>query len=367
VDERDVKTPASAKESNGHTIPFKRWFYVVQNSSGVIVRGEADSAPEFSEKLRDASLAWVDCIVEDFDEEVVAGAWQIGFSNELVSTFIGDSHETYVDMETEVGLKVPTIQVRDLEVIAYPLLLLLKKNLVLTIHPLSVDRRFQRLRRYADTFIRKIPMEPIQQDRMTMLLMRIIDHNNDRNFEHLRQIEDRGGQLHEMMADPATPRTKIGPEIYMMKRALITYLDGLWNTVDVLRTLTYGDAELISDDPQLLAKLVALVEDVNRQIGLAEHMSEVLASGLEVMQSIYNNELQALNNRLALMMTYMTIFGTAILVPNTIATMLGNSAFNMGPKDIGWYTTLMIGSAVISTWLVYWWIKRKGWLPKKPD
>jgi magnesium transporter len=36
------------------------------------------------------------------------------------------------------------------------------------------------------------------------------------------------------------------------------------------------------------------------------------------MQSIYNNQLQSLNNRFALMTAYLTVLGTAFLVPNTI-------------------------------------------------
>ena len=200
-----------------------------------------------------------------------------------------------------------------------------------------------------------------------MLLMRIIDENNDRNFEHLREIEERGDDLNKSMTDPYTPRMKLGPEIYHMKHALLTYLNALWDMVDVLHTLRYGDAELITNDPKLLDKLGILAEDVNRQIGLAEHMSEVLASGLEVLQSIYNNQLQNLNNRLALLMTYLTIIGTAVLVPNTLATMLSNAVFDIGPKDLGWYLTLMIGSTVVATGLVYWWVRRRGWIPKKMD
>ncbi len=266
-----------------------------------------------------------------------------------------------------MGMEIPCIQVRQLDVKLYPLLLLLRRNFILTIHPLTVDRRFMRLRRYGETVLKKIPAKADAPDKLTLLLMRIIDGVNDRNFEHLRQIEERGDELNESMTDPYTPRTKLGPEIYRMKHALITYLNALWNTVDVLHTLRYGDAELITDDPKLLDKLGILVEDVNRQIGLAEHLSEVLASGLEVLQSIYNNQLQNLNNRLALLMTYLTIIGTAILIPNTLATMLGNAVFDIGPKDLGWYLALMIGSTLLGTGLVYWLIRRRGWIPKKME
>jgi magnesium transporter len=96
-------------------------------------------------------------------------------------------------------------------------------------------------------------------------------------------------------------------------------------------------------------------------------MSDVLASGLEVLQSIYNNQLQILNNRLALVMTWLTILGTAVLVPNTIATILGNSAFNMGPQDQGWYILLLVSSTIFATWASYWWINKKGLMPRKVE
>jgi magnesium transporter len=96
-------------------------------------------------------------------------------------------------------------------------------------------------------------------------------------------------------------------------------------------------------------------------------MSEVLSSGLEVMQSIYNNQLQILNNRLAMVVAYLTIIGTAFLVPNTIATIMSNAAFEMGPNDRWWYILLMIGSTVLATWGAWWWIRKMGWLPKQAN
>jgi magnesium transporter len=273
----------------------------------------------------------------------------------------------YRDMDNELVMKISAVQVREYKVEPYPFLMLMKKNFILTIHPIYVDRRFTRLRRYAETVIKKIPTDIPPEDRLTLLLIRIVHESNDSNFEHLRQIEEQGDKLNEIMTDPYTPRIKLGEQIYQMKHAVITYLDALWDTVDVLHTLRYGDADLITNDDKILQKLDNLVEDVNRQISLAEHMSEVLASGLEVLQSIYNNQLQSLNNRFALLMTYLTIIGTAVLVPNTLATMMGNAVFSIGPSDLGWYLALMIGSTVIATGLVYLWVKRKGWIPKEMD
>jgi hypothetical protein len=56
-----------------------------------------------------------------------------------------------------------------------------------------------------------------------------------------------------------------------------------------------------------------------------------------------------------------------VLVPNTLATILGSSAFDLGPDDRLWYLALLFASTVISTWAAYWWIKKKGLLPFKVD
>jgi len=291
----------------------------------------------------------------------------MGFSETLVSSIAGETPLTYQDFNNEMGMKLPSIQVRNFEVVVYPLILLIRKNVVFSAHPHNVDRRLIRLRRYADTFIKKIPIQEAIQDKLTTILLRIIDMNNDSNFRHLRQIEENGDDLNRDLMSSETPRSLLAPKIYSMKHALIAYLDGLWETVDVIHSLRYGDAELITDDMGLLNKIDNLSNEVNSQIGLAEHMSEVLASGLEVLQSIYNNQLQMLNNRLALIMTYLTIIGTAFLVPNTIATIMGSSAFELGPEDVGWYIALMVGSTIIATFLAWWWVKKRGWLPGKKD
>jgi magnesium transporter len=215
--------------------------------------------------------------------------------------------------------------------------------------------------------MRKIKHNLMNEDKITIILTRIIDENINRNFDHLREIESQGAELSKILTDSTSPRGLIGPEIHNMKQALISYMDTLWATLDVVNSLRHGDAELISDSPKLLARLGILSDDVNRHIALSEHMSDVLASGLEVLQSIYNNQLQILNNRLAFVMTWLTILGTAVLVPNTLATIFSNPAFNMGPDDKWWYSILLIVSTVLSTYLAYWWIKRKGLFPLKVD
>ena len=348
----------------------KRWFCAAIYPDGSIFNEEADSPASFLEVLHDATLAWIDFRTTDFEKDAHIAGTLLGFSDQLILSLTGDSRLLYEDLDTEMAIKLPSIQIRlepHPDVQPHTTLLLLRKNFILTIHPLLVDRRFSRLRRYSNKILQRIPMEAPMQDRLTLLLMRIIDQNNDRNFEHLRQIEEFGDNLSKRLMDPQIPRTILGPEIYDMKHALIVYLNALWETVDVLHDVRYGDAELITDEPRLVEQLGLLAEGVKQQIGLAEHLSEVLASGLEVLQSIYNNQLQVLNNRMALIMTYLTVLGTAVLVPNTLATVFSNSAFAMTPDDRGWYIALLVISTVVATGLSFWWVRKSGWVPKKMD
>jgi magnesium transporter len=169
-----------------------------------------------------------------------------------------------------------------------------------------------------------------------------------------------------MLLGTTGARMEIGKQIYELKHTLITYLNTLWRTLDVLHSLRYGDAALISDSPKMLAQVGLLVEDVNRQISLSEHMSEVLASGLEVLQALYNNQLQLLNNRMALTMTWLTILGTAVLVPNTLATIFG-SLIGLDRNTLIWYLVILVASTAEATYLAYWWVKKKVNLPRGPD
>ncbi len=360
---QEDKTPPPEGEN---VLPW-HWFCVSVTQSGEVRKTESNSIAGIPEICKSSKLAWADYWTSNFEKDSRAAAAQFEFSDSLLSFLIGEYSTTYQDFDTEMGLRVPAVSIEGFEVNSAPLLILLKKNFILTIHPFSVDRRFSRLRRYSDSVFRKISANPLPEDKLTLLLMRIIDENNDRNFEELRKIEEHGETLSTVLTDPKAPREKLGLEIYQMKHALITYLDALWETVDVIHALRYGDAALIASDLGLLNKMSMLAEDVNHQLGLSEHMSEVLASGLEVLQSIYNNQLQVLNNRLALVMTYLTILGTAVLVPNTLATIFGNSAFAMEASDIGWYVALLVASTILATGLAWLWVKKMGWLPKKPD
>ncbi len=345
----------------------KRWFCVGLYPSGKTFKQDAESPIPFLEIMNRAVISWVDYITDDPARDLPLVGAQMGFTESFISSLVGDIHLNYQDFDTEMWARFPSIQIRGTDVKSYPLLMLVRKNVVFTIHVSLVDKRFIRLRRYSDTILKKIPLDGLPEDKLTILINRIIDANNDSNARHLRVIEEQGDALNEVLMDAKTDRSALGPKIYEMKHALIIYMDCLWETIDVLHALRYGDAELLSDSEKLLDMISLMIDEVKSQIGLAEHMSDVLASGLEVMQSIYNNQLQILNNRFSLVITYLTIIGTAVLVPNTIATVMGNSAFNLGPEDTWWYILLLVAATIFATWAMWWWMKKKGWIPRRPE
>ncbi|HTY52181.1 MAG TPA: CorA family divalent cation transporter [Methanomicrobiales archaeon] len=325
-------------------------------------RRESGSCRDFADLLPESQLAWIDYVVDDLEQDLIDTATRLGFSELIVRNLMKNPRSGYEDFDTELGLMIPAIFMQGFDVKIEPLFILIRGNIVLTLHTREVKRLF-RMRRYAETLMRKIPPALPRTDKLTHLLIRIIDENNSRNFDYLVEIEEHGDQLSRELSDPRTPRSVIGPKIYEMKHALIVYLGGLWGTVDTLSSLRYGDAELLTDDEKILDRINALTGEVQAQIGLAEHLSEVLASGLEVLQSIYNNQLQILNNKLAMLAAYLAIIGTALLVPNTIATVAGNPMFQFGPSEVPWFLGFLVVSTVVATIFTFWVLKKRGLLP----
>jgi magnesium transporter len=326
----------------------------------VKIYGEAPS--EFREIVQSCNIAWINFAVADLEKDGNDVAAKLGFSDTLVSSLLKGFYSNYEDREVELGLMIPAVRIHGLEIHTYNLIVLIRKNLILTMHN-EVVTRFIQFSRYADTFLRKLPDNMPPEDKLTNMLVRILDENNNRNFEQLREIQDQGDKMSEILSNPSTPREKIGRNIYEMKHALIEYLNSMWRTNDVLNSLRYGDADVITDNPKVLTKVGLLIEDVNRQISLAEHMSDVLASGLEVLQSIYNNQLQTLNNRMTLAVAWLTILGTALLVPNTIATFFG-SIQGLDAKTLLWYTGITVLATVNATLLAFWWVGKKVIMPR---
>ena len=331
--------------------------------TGKTMRLEGTSPSEFVAAIKKSSIAWVNFGVKDLLKDGERVASLLGFSGNLIETLLVGRLSGYEDRDSELGLLVPVVRVVELKVYVHPMVILVRDNLIVTIHEEEKVGRFLKFGRYADTFLRKIPRDLPTNDRVTIVLTRLINENNDRNFDGLRSIEEHGDHLAAALVKSEGKTKDLAPQIYDMKHALITYLDALWASLDVVQSLRYGDAETVTDDETLLARIALLSDDIRRHIQLSEHMSEVLASGLEVLQSIYNNQLQLLNNRMAVVITWLTVLGTAVLVPNTLATIAGTGAYDLTPEDQVWFTALIVVSTAVATFAAWLWIRRKGLMP----
>lgn len=360
----EAKKPAPETPTEACEIKPPRAVCVALPHEGKPVRILGNSPTEFISTLHKSVLAWVNFTVCDVEKEGAEIAAMLGFSASLVSEVCKGYYANFIDRETEIGIMVPAVMIKKLEIKASPLLILVRKDLIVTLHSEEVVRLVQ-FSRYADNYMRKLPSSLPLDEKLTTMMVRILDENNSRNFEYLREIEEMADSMSEMLLDPKSPRLEIGRQIYELKHTLITYLNTLWRTLDVLHSLRYGDAQLVTDNPKMLAQIGLLVEDVNRQISLSEHMSEVLASGLEVLQALYNNQLQILNNRMTLTITWLTILGTAVLVPNTLATIYGYAFATEGPL-LWWSLSVMVIATLAATYLAYWWVSKWIRLPKTP-
>ena len=359
----------------------KRWFCMGIDHTGKTFKQEAESSATLLEKINQSMVTWVDYITDNPMKDLPTVAAQMGFSESFISNLSCCEQLNYEDFDNEMWMSFPSVQIRGTEVKAHPMLILIKKNMVFTLHMRLVDKRFIRLRRYSEAILRKIPLDANPEDKLTILLSRIIDANNDSNFRHLRVIEEFGDELNRDLMDQETDKAQLGPKIYVMKHALIIYMNALWESVDVLQAIRYGDAQLLTDDQKIVNLFSVMVEQVKSQIGLSEHMSEVLASGIEATQAIYNNQLTTannrltisnnqltvLNNRFAKLAAYLTIVGTALLIPNTIATILGNSVWVYGPDNLLLYLVLMIGATLAGSIFMWYWISKKGLLPQDKE
>jgi magnesium transporter len=346
------------------TGPIPLSFCILLYKDGRIDRMVDRSLEEYLAAISDATIAWIDCSTKDDNKEIELIAQLAGFSKIPIPKLTTGFYSAYEDYDSELGIMLPSATVRTEKMTVHPLFVLLRDNLILTVHCEEINRLL-RFSRYAPQFFKKIAEEtPV--NKITLVLERIIDENNDRNFEYLREIEMHGDQISKSLIEESLAKKKIARDIYQMKHVLIDYLNVLWSTKDVVDSLRYGDADLITNDEKLLGRIGILSDNIDRHIELSEQMSNVLSSGLEVMQSIYNNQLQSLNNRFALVTAYLTVLGTAFLVPNTIATIAGSGIMEGTMAAQWWYLPLLILSTVVATLTSFLWVLHV-WKMKQDD
>ncbi|MCU0631147.1 MAG: CorA family divalent cation transporter [Methanoregulaceae archaeon] len=337
-------------------------FCVTLKPGGLTDKIVNQSPVQYLVAVRDASVAWVDFTTKELQHEIEVIGPAMGFQRVDYQKLFSGFYSSYEDYDDELGIMLPAVAMTDEDIMIRPIVILIRGNTIVTVHNEDINRLL-RFSRYAQPFLKKLKADNTP-DSITLVLERIIDENNDRNFEFLRGIEAHGDSISKALIEEKMGRQQIARDIYNMKHILIDYLNVLWATKDVTESLRYGDSDLITDDEHLLGRIGILSNNIDRHIELSEQMSTVLASGLEVMQSIYNNQLQSLNNRFALVTAYLTVLGTAFLVPNTIATIAGSGVMGGTMGEQWWYVPLLALSTIVATlasflWVLHVWKRRK--------
>ncbi|MCX6697838.1 MAG: hypothetical protein NTV84_09885 [Methanoregula sp.] len=181
------------------------------------------------------------------DENEIEQIAQIaGFSKIPIPKLTTGFYSAYEDYDTELGIMLPSVTMKNDEMSVHPLFVLIRDNFILTVHSVDINRLL-RFSRYAQPFFKRLTAESTC-DKITLMLERIIDENNDRNFEYLREIEMHGDAISKSLIEESIAKKKIAHNIYLMKHVLIDYLNVLWATKDVINSLQYGDADLITND-----------------------------------------------------------------------------------------------------------------------
>ena len=138
-----------------------------------------------------------------------------------------------------------------------------------------------------------------------------------------------------------------------MKRSLLSFLNAVWATHDTVRNLKYGDPDMLTDDDDILEKFEVILATLDRQIQMAENVMEVISTGITVIQTESTNQLTKL-------IVWLTVAATAVLVPNTLATIFGIPGLEL---SYVWVIPVLIFATALSSIITFRWTKQYRILP----
>ncbi len=307
------------------------------------------------------TVSWTECIVDDLPETAKEVTQVLGITLDP-SVLLGSYLSGYEDRGETLGLMLPIIMFMGSKVRVTPMLIYIKKDHIVTIQDEQAGK-ILRLSEYASTFFRRLPTRPEDwEDRQTTLLIRIIDELSEHNFTVLRNIVEAAEQLEIDLAGLRQMPRDLTFEMSNIKTSVLTFLNAIWATHTTVHALRYGDPDMMSDNEAILAKFDVILGGLERQIQMAEHVLEVLTAGINVLQT-------EVSNKLGSFLLWLSVVGTAVLVPNTLATIYG--AFPaVGDESLPRLLGLIfstVGATYGSYWFMHrWWRKARRIRRRKP-
>lgn len=320
-----------------------------------------ESTSQAIEFIKNSRLSWLNFIISDIslDLESIYNEMKLTL---LPSVLMSGYLSNYEDNSNILGLMLPIVRVEKGEVNTTPLIIYLTKNRLISVHD-EYTEHLLRFAKYSDAFMRKLPVGGNWQDSQTFLLARVIDEISERNFKSLHSIIEQAELIQLELARSKTHPKKLSLEIFNIKQSVLTFLNAVWAIRDVVHSLRYGDSDMVSDNSSVLIKFDIILADLDRQLSMAEHVLEVLSGGLSVIQTMFQANLQSMSNRMTTVLLWLTIIGTAILVPNTLATIYGIPYLPLNANGNDWIFMIVsiILSTIIGTFIVYRFVKQT-WL-----
>jgi len=287
---------------------------------GVPFKRESIALDEAAKTISIGTLTWIECVVDDIVSETPKILEKLDIKMDpkvLLSGYVS----AYEDAGDTLGIMLPFIVTGDSRTQTSPVLIFMKKDLIVTIHD-DYGGKITKLYNYSNSLMRKLPKEPKQwADRQTILLFRLMDEVSETNFSSLRTIVEQAEQLEIDLAGPRQVERDVGFEISNMKRSLLTFLNAVWATHDTVRSVKFGDPDMLTDDDDILEKFEVILGRLDRQIQMAENVMDIISTGITIIQTETSNKLTKL-------IVWLTVAATAVLVPNTVATILEYQTFS---------------------------------------
>ena len=314
---------------------------------GVPYKKESIQLEEAAQTLSIGNLTWIECVVDDIAAEAPKILEKLDIQMDP-SVLLSGYVSAYEDVGDTLGIMLPFIVTGDSRTQTSPVLIFMKKDLIVTIHD-DYGGKITKLYNYSTSLMRKLPKESENwATRQTILLFRLIDEVSETNFSGLRTIVEQAEQIEIDLTGPRQVERDVGFEISNMKRSLLTFLNAVWATHDTVSSIKYGDPDMVTDDDDVLEKFEVILGRLDRQIQMAENVMEVISTGVTIIQAETSNKLTKL-------IVWLTVAATAVLVPNTIATVFGIPDLQL---SWSWVIPILLVSTLISAVITYRWTKQ---------
>lgn len=312
------------------------------NKDGISFKKENIGIDHAIDMISISNLMWIECVVDDIINETPTILKKVNIKLD-VSVLLSGYLTSYEDIGDTLGIMLPFIVTGSSITQTSPLLIFLKKDLILTIHD-DYGGKIQKLHTYSENLLRKLTQDPSRwNDRQTLLLFRIMDEVSEVNFSVLRFIVEKTEQLELDLTNSRQIKRDLSLELSDMKRSILTFLNAVWAIHDIIRNLKYGDSDMLTDNDDILEKFEVILSRLDRQIQTAENVMDVISTGMVIIQTETSNKLTTL-------IVWLTVAATAVLVPNTLATIFGIPNF---VEQYTWIVPILVASTIISTIITY--------------